>query len=123
MATVAFEAWLGQSAPIEIAAQIYQSTTTTINFTVLDADRNAVDLTGYALKFAARYVDDNTAAVSKTGSIVVAASGTCKIELSASDMDENGECIGSLNLYSGGNVAGAVTDRVLFRFEIQEAID
>lgn len=121
MASVEFEAWQDQSAPTEIATPIFQSTTTTIHLTVLDVDRDAVDLTGYAAKFAARAVNgsanlfDVTCAEDGSGEL---ANGKLRASLSAANLATAGECIGELRLFSGGNVAGAVTDRVQFRFEI-----
>jgi len=123
MATVEFEAWLDQSAPIEIATPIYQRTTTTINFTVLALARTAKSLTSYAVRFVSKFVDSGETAFAKTGTILVAANGTCKVDLTTTDLVNAGECVGSLNLYSGGSVSGPVTDRVLFRFSIQEAVE
>ena len=54
-----FEAWLDRVQPIEKAEPIYQATTTVFTFTVLDSARNAVNLTGYVAKFAAKGIDDD----------------------------------------------------------------
>ena len=122
MAEVSFEAWQGQSKPIDIAAQVFQSTTTNINFSVIDSDRNAVNLTGYAIQFLAKKVDTAATLFTKTCSIVNAAGGTCKAALSVSDLATAGECLGELKLFSGGDVGGDCTDRIQFRFSIVEVI-
>lgn len=122
MADVAFEAWLDRTAPIEVALPVYQGTATDLNFTVLDSDRNAVNLTGYALKFAALKVDTDSVLFNEAGSLVVAASGTAKVPLTASDVATAGECVGELTLWSSGDINDDPTHRVQFRFKIVEKV-
>lgn len=122
MAEVAFEAWLDRTNAIEVATPVYQSTVTNINFTVIDADRDAVDLTSYAVQFAANRVSDDTELFDVACSLVIAASGTCRAALTAVNLASAGEILGELRLYSGGDPAGDCTDRIQFRFKIVEAV-
>jgi hypothetical protein len=121
MASVDFEAWLDQTAPTEIATPIFQSTSTTVHFTVLDADRTAVDLTSYAFKFAAQAVNSSSAMFDVTcvedGSGELA-NGKIRTALSVANLAAEGEVLGELRLFSGGDPAGDVTDRVQFRFNV-----
>lgn len=122
-----WEAWLGRTRPTVIARPLYKSTATDIIFTVLDEERNAVDITGYSITFSARTIKDETALFDPvTCTLTTPASGICTASLSVSDLSlstANGEdCYGELNLRSGGSEAD-IDDRVQYRFIVEDAIE
>lgn len=120
---VAVEAWLDQPKPIEIATPIYQKTSTTLNFTVLQANRTALNLSNYVGKFVMHDVAEEVALfTAKNITLVTAASGICKVDLTATDLASAKEALGELCLYSGGNLTGAVTHRIQFNFRIVKAL-
>lgn len=119
---VSWEAWQDQAKPIEIGLPLYQATKTDLTFSVIDVDRNAVDLSGYVGKFAVKSVDNEMTQLDKDTPLVSAANGTCKAALVAADLDFAKECLGELRLWSTGDTADDVTHRILFRFFVVAAI-
>ena len=122
MPTIAFEAWLEQFQPTEIAAQIFQNTATTLNFTVLTSARAAFNLAGYAVQFTAKSVATGTNLFNVACTITDAVNGLCSVALSVSDLSVAGEILSELKLFSGGNPAGDATDRIQFRHAITEVV-
>jgi len=118
---IAVEAWMDRTRPIEVATPIYQHTATTITFTVLQASRTALNLTGYVGKFSLMPVDTETILVDKAITIVTAASGVCTVALTAANLSLSKECIGELRLWSAGVTTGDVSHRVQFRFYIAKS--
>ena len=119
MSTIDFEAWLERTAPIQIGVPIYQSTKTTVNFTVIDANRTAVNLTGYTIVFAGRAVNSSSNAFSNSCTIDDAAGGLCSVDLSVANLADSNEYLGELALKSDGT---NIDNRIQFRFEIAEVI-
>ena len=113
-----FEAWLGQSEPYEIATPVYENTVTQINFTIIDLDRVAVDLTNYAFQFAAKSVEGEANLFDVACTAISLIAGTIKASLTVEHTANQAECIGELRLYSGGDASGDCTDRIQFRFDI-----
>lgn len=120
MSTVAFEAWLERTAPIEIAVPIFQNTKTTVNFTVLTPARVAKNLTGPA-KFAGKTVEDGLTIFNKSCMITNAAGGLCSCALTAANLANAGEYLGELTIFESGSPDTAV-ERIPFRFKVVEVI-
>lgn len=118
MAEIEFEAWLNQSEPYEISTPIFKDTKTQINFTVLDEDRETVNLEGYAYKFAAKSVEESSTLFDIVCTDTTEASGKIKADLTVENTSKAAECLGELRLYAGGDAAGDCTDRIQFRFDI-----
>ena len=121
---VEFEAWYDRTNPIYVAAQTYKSTKTDVLFTILDADRNAVDLTGFGINFSAKKIDSTA----DTNLFDVActiegdpALGKAKAALSVANMADNREFLGDLSLRSSGP-GGDIDRRVFFYFSILEGL-
>ena len=121
MATIAFEAWLDRTTPIEVATPVYQSTTTTINFTVLTAARAAKSLVGKTVKFAGRTVDDGVTLFDRVCTVTSAAGGLCSAALTAANLANAGEYIGQLSVLEPGSPDTA-EERVQFRFRVVEVL-
>lgn len=117
-----WEAWQDQAKPIQIGLPLFQYTATKLLFTVIDADREAVNLTGFVGKFAAQPVDNETTQLDKNITLVDAANGQCKVDFTSADLAFSKECLGELRLWSTGNTADDVTHRVHFRFFVAKAI-
>jgi len=113
-----FEAWMDRTAPIEIAKPLYTYTTTTIVFSVINSARSAIDLTGYAAKFAMQKIDDETTLLDQACTITDAAAGQCTAAITATDLDEDCECLGELRLWSTGDTNDDCTHRVQFRVNV-----
>ena len=119
----AWEAWLDRTKPIEISTPLYQYTTTTITFTVLDADRDAVDLTGYIGKFSIFPVDTETELLDKSVTIADVENGQCTVILYGDeDLTASKEALAELRLWSSGNTSDPVTHRIQFRCVIAKAL-
>lgn len=69
---------------------IHQGNTLDINFTVTDADGNAVNLTDATIQFTVSSTLNAEPKFTKTCTIDVAASGTCHATLTAEDTDTAG---------------------------------
>ena len=115
------EAWLGRQRPVELAQPLYANTLLVITFTVLQASRVALNLTGYAVKFTAKNVATDTTLFDVTCTLTTPASGICTATFTVANLDTAAECLGELNLKSGGS-SGSITDRVQFRFKILDTI-
>ena len=117
---LSIEAWLGRQRPIEIAQPLYANTALVITFTVLQVSRAALNLTGYTAKFTAKNVATDTVLFDVTCVLTTPASGILTATFTVANLDTAAECLGELNLKSGGT--GAITDRVQFRFKILDTI-
>jgi len=85
--------------------KIYRGDTATIVCTVYDENEKVVDITGYSVKFTAKKHDtdsDSDAIIGPiSGSLVVAANGTCKADLSSENTDViEGTLIYDFQLYN-----------------------
>lgn len=118
--SVTFDAWLGQDATIKSAGPIYEKTATTINFYVRESDRSAQNLSGYTAKFAAKAVDDEETKFNVSCTITNESGGVCTAALTSTHLDESGDMIGELNLFSGS--PSEITERVQFEFSIRPIV-
>lgn len=116
----AWEAWLGLSKATEIARPLFQRVAATITFTVLNASRVAVNLTGYTAKFTAKNIETEDVLFDAACVISDAVNGVCTCALTAANLATAANCRGELNLNAA---AGNISDRVEYRFGIVEAID
>lgn len=120
--TLTVEAWLGRLRPTEIAQPFYANTLLVLTFTVLQASRTVLNLTGYAVKFTAKNVATDTALFDVTCALsATPTNGVCTATFTVANLDTAAECLGELNLKSGGS-SGSITDRVQFRFKILDTI-
>lgn len=118
-----WEAWLDRTKPIEIATPLYQYTTTTLTFSVIDADRNAIDITNYVGKFAVVPIDTEETMIDKAVTITDGDDGECTVVLYGTiDMDSSKEALAELRLWSSGNTTDPVTHRIHFRCTIAKAL-
>ena len=119
---IAVEAWQGLIDPTVISSPIYKATETTLQFIILDSDRNTVDLTGKSITFIANDIEGNSILSSTAASITDAGNGVCQVSISDSDFSDGGiECKAELNLRSGEGQP--IESRIPFKFNILESIE
>ena len=76
-----------------------------LNFTLRDANENAIDLTNGTLLFKAQKQGASTTKFSGAMSVVAAASGTCKYIVADGNFDEAGDYYAEIEVtYTGGKV-------------------
>lgn len=80
------------------------------NFTITDSTGTAYNLTGYTITFKMwREGDKGNLVVNGTGSIVVAASGTCKYTSVAADFAVAGDYLAEIELTKSGTIESSET--------------